>query len=86
MFKLEVLTLLLLLISLAIKKKNTLTVLLTLEIIRIIIILITLLFGVDIFFALLIICIGACEGAVGLRTLIAMTRINIRQSPGIRAC
>ena len=75
MLKLEAITLVVLITSFAIKKKHALTVLLILEIYRLMIIVIVLTMGLELFFGLLLICIGACEGAVGLGTLVRMTRI-----------
>ena len=75
MIKLEVIALLLLIGSIGLKK-HALTALLTLEILRLFIIIITLIIGIDIFFGLIMICIGACEGAVGLATLIGNTRVR----------
>ena len=75
MIKVEYLSILMLLMSLGLKKKNTLTTLLTLEILRIIIIFVILKIGNEIFFGLLMLCIGACEGAVGLGALVRMSRL-----------
>ena len=55
-------------------KKQTLRLLITLEIFIILIIMGMALLGIEIFFILLLICIGACEGAVGLGALIGITR------------
>ena len=76
MLKIEVLTLLFLLMRLGIKK-HTLTVLLTLEITRVLIIYKSLTLGLDMFYGLIIVCIGACEGAVGLRMIIGINRLKI---------
>lgn len=83
MFKLEVITLVLILGSFGLKKKHSLTVLLSLEFLRLLIIIITLMLGLDIFYGLIIVCIGACEGAVGLRALIRITRIKRDQRVNI---
>ena len=77
MFKLEVVTMLGLLLSFGLKKQHVLTLLLTLELFRIIIIILTFTNGINTFFRLLLICIGACEGAVGLGTIIRITRIKM---------
>ena len=76
MLKIEVCTLLFLLMRLGMKK-HTLSVLLTLELTRILIIYITLSLGLDIFYGLIIVCIGACEGAVGLSMIIGSNRTKI---------
>ena len=73
MFKITTLTLILVLLAFR-QKKHTLSVLLTLEILILLIIISTLYQGIDIFYSLLMICVGACEGAVGLRTIIRVTR------------
>jgi NADH:ubiquinone oxidoreductase subunit K len=80
MFKLEVLTLILIIGSFGLKKKHSLTVLLSLEFLSLLIIVMTFMAGLDLFFGLIIICIGACEGAVGLRALIRMTRMKSDQA------
>ena len=74
-FKLESITLILVIISMGLKK-NALTILLTLEILVIIIIIYSFYFGLDFFFGLILICVGACEGAVGLSALICMSRTS----------
>lgn len=83
MFKLEIITMALILASFGLKKKHSLTVLLSLEFLRLLIIIMTLIIGLDMFFGLIIVCIGACEGAVGLRALIRITRIKSDQSVDI---
>ena len=83
MIKLEILTLILLISGFGIKKKNILTVLLSLEIYRLIIILLSLILGVEIFFGMMLVCIGACEGVVGLRTLISNTRLKNAHGTGV---
>jgi len=57
-------------------KKGSLTLLLTLEILLLVIIMITVRIGLDLFFRLLMVCIGACEGALGLGALICISRVN----------
>ena len=74
MINVDFLTLSILILSLGLKK-NTLTTLLTLEILRVIIIIVTLKIGTEIFFGLMILCIGACEGAVGLGALVRISRM-----------
>ena len=69
------LTIILLLVSF-IFKKNALLILLTLEIVCFVILLLVLLLGLEIFFGLLIICVGACEGAVGLGSLVGLSRLR----------
>lgn len=54
--------------------------LLTLELFSVLIVIIALLGGKEVFFSILMICIGACEGAVGLG---AMARLS-RTGGGIR--
>ena len=73
MFKMEILALLLILTRFSLKK-NTLTVLLRLELFRLIIILSMIMQGLDVYQGLILICIRACEGAVGLGTMISMNR------------
>ena len=55
-------------------KKHALTVLLTLEIISLIIIIIIIYYGVEVFFTIVMVCVRACEGAVGLSALIRSSR------------
>ena len=75
MFKLMILTLIMILSSFGFKK-HPLTLLLSLEIMSLLIIIVSLILGIDLFHGLLMICIGACEGAVGLRTLIGNSRVG----------
>ena len=75
MLKVELLTLRLLLVTI-IMKNHTLRILLTLELIILIIIIFTLIYGLDMFYVLIMICIGACEGAVGLRAIIRLSRLK----------
>lgn len=74
MIKLTALSIGLILLTFAHKKKHYLTFLLILEMLRIIILLTYLQLGREIFYVLLLICISACEGAVGLSALIGSTR------------
>jgi len=76
MLKLVEFSLISILACFALKKKNILTTLLTLEIFMILIIVSIIIKGFDIFISLMAICIGVCEGAVGLSALIRMTRIK----------
>ena len=76
MLKFRIVSTALLLRSFGLKKKHTLTVLLTLELLCLHAIIITLLLGFEIFFGLLIVCVGACEGAVGLGALVRIIRIG----------
>jgi len=78
--KLTVISIALILTSFAVKKKHVLTMLLTLELFSVLIVIIALLGGKEVFFSILMICIGACEGAVGLG---AMARLS-RTGGGIR--
>ena len=55
-------------------KKHVLSVLLTLELLLLFLIYLSIIMGVELFFGLLIICVGACEGAVGLGSIISVTR------------
>ena len=73
---LKILTLTIILTSFGLKKKHVLTVLLSLELLCIVIIIYTLNLGLEIFFGLVMICIGACEGAVGLGCIIGLIRIK----------
>lgn len=75
MFKFETLTLLLFFIAFA-WKKHLLTFLLLIEVLSLSIIFLSIVMGLDIFFSLIMICVGACEGAVGLGTMIGMSRVN----------
>lgn len=65
----------LLILSIALKK-HSLTILLRLELIILIVIILTLIFGQDLFYVLIIICVGACEGAVGLSAIISIARLK----------
>jgi len=76
MFKVEIITFILLIICFGLKKKHPLIVLLTLELYLLIVMKAVVRLGNEIFFALLLICIGACEGAVGLGSLIRRTRVK----------
>lgn len=40
------------------------------------IIILTLILGIEVFNALIMICVGACEGAVGLGSLIRVSRLK----------
>ena len=53
-----------------------LTFLLLIEVLSLSIIFLSIVMGLDIFFSLIMICVGACEGAVGLGTMIGMSRVN----------
>jgi len=75
MFKIETLTLLLIIIALGLKKHG-LTTLLLLEILCLYIVITALKNGIEMFYRLILICVGACEGAVGLGALIRMRRIK----------
>lgn len=55
-------------------KKHPLSLLLTLEIINLIIIMLLIKEGIEIYYVLLFICVGACEGALGLRVIIRIIR------------
>lgn len=78
MIKLEIVSLFLILICFALNKKNILTTLFTLEIYRLLIIITIILKGGETFHGLLLICVGACEGAVGLGTLVSMVRMKTK--------
>ena len=78
MFKIETLTLLMIIIALGLKK-HRLTTLLLLEILCLFIVITSLKNGIEIFFRLILICVGACEGAVGLGALIRMSRMEKRK-------
>ena len=73
MFEIELLTILFVIIAVAMKT-HSLTILICLELIILLIIVLTIIYGRDLFYCLIMICIGACEGAVGLRSLICITR------------
>ena len=75
MTKIVVLTMIILLISLALHKQ-TLTILINLELLVLLLIILSLLMGIEIFFSMILICVGACEGAVGLRALIRLNRMK----------
>ena len=57
-------------------KKHALTLLLVIETIVLLLLYYAFWLSVDLFFVLMIISVGACEGAVGLRTLISMSRAS----------
>ena len=67
------------LLNFAIKKKHALTLLLQLELLNLLIILVILYIGVEIFFCMLMVCVRACEGAVGLGALIRIIRAKKNQ-------
>ena len=75
MLKISYLNIILISVSLGLKKRHTLIILLTLELWVLIIILLLMMSGLEIFFGILIICVGACEGVIGLRSLIRRTRV-----------
>ena len=75
MFKLVIIAMLLIILSFGLKK-HSLTILLNLELLCLMIIIISLIIGLEIFNALLMICVGACEGAVSLGSLIRVSRIK----------
>jgi len=66
----------LLILFIAFYKKHGLTLLLTLEIICLLLILLFLRSGIEVFYGMMLICVGACEGVIGLRALIAITRVK----------
>jgi len=74
--KLEVITIIIVIISFGFKK-HPLRILICLELLCLLNLLITIKLGIDTFLGLVIICIGACEGAVGLGTLIRITRVKM---------
>ena len=74
MLKFEAISLIIILSSFALRKRNTLTLLITLEIFCVLVIVVLVLLGLEGFFAFLVICVGACEAAVGLGTLIRIIR------------
>lgn len=47
-----------------------------LELLVLLLILLTMLIGHEIFFSMILICVGACEGAVGLSALISINRMK----------
>lgn len=57
-------------------KKHPLSVLLLLEVLVLVILLHSMIIGVEIFYCLMLICVGACEGAIGLGALIGLRRIR----------
>ena len=73
MEKIEIITLGLIFASLRIKKKYGLSILITLELIILTLIAVVVK-GREIFFTLLMICVGAREGAVGLAAIIRIKR------------
>ena len=79
MLKLQVLRIVLVFLTIG-YKKHTLSLLLTLELLILLLIFITLRFGLNTFLILMMISIGACEGAVGLGTMIGLTRAKRRQN------
>lgn len=76
MFKLSITGLMVFFLSLGIKKKHSISYLLTLEILVLLILRGTIQLGLDVFFLLLMLAVGACEGAVGLRAMIRIARSN----------
>jgi len=79
MVKLELITIIILIGCFGLKKKHPLTVLLTLELFLLIIVKTVIRLGVEMYFALILICIGACEAAVGLSTFIRRARVKSTQ-------
>ena len=55
-------------------KQNSLTLLLCLELLRLLLVIRLIVYGVELFYSLLLVCIGACEGAVGLGALVRLSR------------
>jgi len=76
MHNLAVLSLFLLIVSFGLKKKHFLIMLLSLEFLGIFIIILTLIIGLEVFLGFIMVCIGACEGAVGLGSLIRSARVK----------
>ena len=76
MFKLILISVLIFFIRLGLKKKHRLIYLLTLETLRLLLMRIVVLLGIEVFFVLLMIAVCACEGGVGLRTIISIARYN----------
>ena len=76
MIKIEIMTLVLVMISLCIQKKHTLRFLITLEIYCLIVILITIFNGYELFYSMIILCVGACEGGVGLGIIASIRRMK----------
>lgn len=76
MIKLSLTGLIVFFLRLGIKKKHRISYLITLEILILLILRGTLQIGLDVFFVLLMLAVGACEGAVGLRVMIKIARRN----------
>ena len=76
MLKIDCFAYFLLLSSFGIKKKHTLTLLLSLELLCLLIIYSVFIWNLEPFFGLMLICVGAREGAVGLGTLIRRMRLK----------
>jgi len=79
MINLNIITLLIIVSAIGIKKKHIITVLFTLELLSLLIILTTLNIGLELFVGIILLCIAACGGAVGLGAIIRVTRINTVQ-------
>lgn len=75
MTKLNIATFIVLILSFRLKK-HTLTLLLTLELLILLILYGTYLMSSETSFVLMIVCVGACEGAVGLGVLVGITRMK----------
>lgn len=73
MVKLQIVTVTIAILALSIKK-HVLTLLLRLELLILLLILLTLQMGSELFLRVILICVGACEGAVGLGSMIRITR------------
>ena len=76
MFKLILISVLFFFIRIGVKKKHRLIYLLTLETLSLLLMRTVVLLGLEVYFVLLIIAVCACEGGVGLRTIISIARHN----------
>jgi len=76
MFKLQIISLILIVASYGLKKRP-LAMLVSLELLCLVIVYLALTMCIDCFFGLMLLCMGACEGVVGLGSLIAMRRVNV---------
>ena len=76
MFKIQIISFLLIVASYGLKKRP-LAILVSLELLCLLIVSLALTLGIDCFFGLMLLCLGACEGVVGLGSLIARRRIKV---------
>ena len=73
MLKLECVSFFVVLFSLSLKK-HSLSLLLSLELLTLLIVYVSVKAGLEVFLCFLFLCVGACEGAIGLSALVSLYR------------